>query len=702
MSAAQHASRASHRPPPIQSVAPPRRVLPLLLPFDPARAHVRPTLDIRLRSPSIGSLEPLGSASTAATAVQGRSVFPFVDGAHGQADRDNLDGWAPPAPPPERLPPSQVPHLPNIRPCEGGDASGKGTTSRPFQAPLTTHQASVAYSLSRLLSYPRFAAFCATPLGYAQFSAYLASLAPENEALADLELWKDTIVLSQLAKQCGHGAKGIHKVYLAPEARPQIDLPDEVKHDLFAALRMLRMGGAPGLDLTSKHLLGKLFAAEFDNFVKTRLLAHTKTQLSKYSLKVEDRGGIGSAFLLTNPRLRDDPIVLVSPGFCELTGYTAQQIIGRNCRFLQGKATAPDAVGNIRTRLEGGEEVVQIVLNYRADGTPFLNLLHVLPLRDLDGHLAYFLGGQTDMTRALTTGTDLSLILPEDERLSVDLSAFTPAVQLEARDAASKPAPAVGMYAAVDIPEFPVPPRGPGHENDYGGRGSGGEDRTAAAADDDDKVGGLHALAALFGCGSGGDARVSKRKEKKSKATKKAAEAGERVGQLRGEDDGRERQQGTEPLVAPTLKDTTTTMPLEKRLLDVQVTYERLAVVKRQTREIVFTTPGFLRSLGLPGTTRSEVDRSPLVYADLLDLVVAPQAPSPTSPSTKEVRARVAQAFRDAVGLQVVCGMQFRAGTTEGSGARDAPPTPVAVGRLHLAPLLDMLGESIAFTAIFG
>ncbi|BGP38930.1 hypothetical protein JCM10449v2_002868 [Rhodotorula kratochvilovae] len=670
MSEAQYDSRTTQRPSPLQNDAQGRS------PSD------------RVCSTVNGSYEPPGSASTGATAVQGRSVFPFVDSGHGKVDHENLNEWAPTAPPPERLPPSQVPHLPNVKPLHGKDTTGKGTTSRPFQAPLTTLQSSVAYSLSRLLSFPRFAAFCATPLGYAQFSAYLASLSPENEALTNLELWKDTLVLSQLSKQCGYGAKGVHQVYLSPEAKPHVEIPDDVKHELFAALRKLRMG-VPGLDSTSKHLLSKLFTAEFENFVKARLLAHTKTQLSKYSLKVEDRGGIGSAFLLTNPRLRDDPIVLVSPGFCELTGYSAQQIIGRNCRFLQGKATAPEAVGNIRTHLEGGEEVMQIVLNYRADGTPFLNLLHVLPLRDLDGNLAYFLGGQTDMTRALTTGTDLSLILPEDEHLSVDMSAFTPAVQLEARESAAKPAPAPGTYAGIDIPEFPAPARGPGHEGHY--REKGGERAEERG------VGGLHGLAALLGCGGAG-ART-KRKEKKEQ--KKAEKEG--AGQAQGEG-GRERQQGKEPLVAPTLKDTTT-MPLEarplsscyKRLLDVQVTYERLAVVKRQTREIIFTTSGFLRSVGLPGTTRDEVDRSPLVYADLLDLVVAPQAPSPTSAATKDLRARLAQAFRDAIGTQVVCGMQFRK-----ENARDQPLTPLATGRLHLAPLLDMMGETVAMTCIFG
>lgn len=263
--------------------------------------------------------------------------FSLSDSGYDTSEHVKLDQWAPPAPSPERLPPSQVPHLPNLPPPVSKDDSGKGTTSKPYQAPLNTLQASISYSLSRLLSLPRFAAYVATPLGYAQFSNYLASLAPDNAALADLELWKDTLVLSRLTKQAGFGAKGIYSAYLVDSAKPQVELPDDVKHELFGALRKVR-AGAPGLDSTSKHLLTKLFAAEFERFVKARLLAHTKTQLRKYSLGVEDRGGIGSAFLLTNPRLRDDPIVLVSPGFCELTGYSAQQIIGRNCRYVMSSS----------------------------------------------------------------------------------------------------------------------------------------------------------------------------------------------------------------------------------------------------------------------------------------------------------------------------------------------------------------------------
>ncbi|GAA5936030.1 hypothetical protein JCM3775_003560 [Rhodotorula graminis] len=665
-------------------------------------------------SSSAGSYSAQGSSAEGSPHSQARSGggFSLSDSGYDTTEHAKLDEWAPPAPAPERLPPSQVPHLPNLPPPLSKDDTGKGTTSKPYQAPLSTLQASISYSLSRLLSLPRFAAYVATPLGYAQFSSYLASLSPDNDALADLELWKDTLVLSRLTKQAGFGAKGIYQAYLVESAKPKVEIPDDVKRELFGALRKVR-AGAPGLDSTSKHLLTKLFAAEFERFVKARLLAHTKTQLRKYSLGVEDRGGIGSAFLLTNPRLRDDPIVLVSPGFCELTGYSAQQIIGRNCRFLQGKATAPEAVGNIRKRLEGGDEVMQIVLNYRADGTPFLNLLHVLPLRDLDGNLAYFLGGQTDMTRALTTGTDLSLILPEDVGLDADMGAFSPAVQLEAREAAAQQAPQPGTFAAIDIPDWPVPPAGPGHEHHHKDKGgkkkpksdweSRGQPEGAAESSqpqehpDDEaaqaSTGGMHGLARLLGCGSGG--RSSSHKAGKGR---KGGGEGGREQVEEPSEGGRERQQGKEPLVAPTQKDQSTTMPLEKRLLDVQVTYERLAVVKRQTREILYTTSGFLRSLGLPGTTRLEVSRSPLVFADLLDMLVAPSQ-SPTSTATKDLRARVAQAFRDAIGLQVECGLQFRKEAKQGEKGW---VSPLAVGRLHLAPLLDLIGECTAFTAVFG
>ncbi|KAF8323018.1 hypothetical protein DL93DRAFT_2050103, partial [Clavulina sp. PMI_390] len=111
---------------------------------------------------------------------------------------------------------------------------------------------------------------------------------------------------------------------------------------------------------------------------------------------------LGDCFCLTNPRLRDHPIVLASDGFTAVTGYSRSQIIGRNCRFLQGPGTAPESVQRIRDGLNDAEGCNELLLNYRKDGTPFFCLLCIIPLRDATGQLIYFIGGQTNVTSVFT------------------------------------------------------------------------------------------------------------------------------------------------------------------------------------------------------------------------------------------------------------------------------------------------------------
>ena len=89
-------------------------------------------------------------------------------------------------------------------------------------------------------------------------------------------------------------------------------------------------------------------------------------------------------FVLSDPRLPDNPIVYATPGFYELTGYTREQVLGRNCRFLQGAGTERRAVEVIRTAVANGTDATVCLLNYRADGTPFWNQLFVAALRDAD------------------------------------------------------------------------------------------------------------------------------------------------------------------------------------------------------------------------------------------------------------------------------------------------------------------------------
>jgi PAS domain S-box-containing protein len=97
------------------------------------------------------------------------------------------------------------------------------------------------------------------------------------------------------------------------------------------------------------------------------------------------------ALVITDPRLDDDPIVHASPGFTALTGYGRDELLGRNCRLLQGPATDVAALDRLRTALKQGQSISVDLVNYRKNGEPFGNRLRVDPIL-IDGELRYFLG----------------------------------------------------------------------------------------------------------------------------------------------------------------------------------------------------------------------------------------------------------------------------------------------------------------------
>lgn len=139
-----------------------------------------------------------------------------------------------------------------------------------------------------------------------------------------------------------------------------------------------------------RELLQRLFANEFQHYVRFRLVEDASARLGHSILTEADNHGIGDAFVLTDPHRPDGPIVFVSRGFEHVTGYPADEIIGFNCRFLQGRATAPESVARIRTTVAAGEGSTTVLLNYKRDGTPFQNLLSIIPLYGLDGSITHF------------------------------------------------------------------------------------------------------------------------------------------------------------------------------------------------------------------------------------------------------------------------------------------------------------------------
>jgi len=104
------------------------------------------------------------------------------------------------------------------------------------------------------------------------------------------------------------------------------------------------------------------------------------------------------AVCLSDPNQPDQPIVFANRAFRRLTGYEEDEILGRNCRFLQGPKTNKADVAKVRQAIDREDVVVVELLNYRKDGTPFWNALHLGPIYDSQGKLIYFFGSQWDVS----------------------------------------------------------------------------------------------------------------------------------------------------------------------------------------------------------------------------------------------------------------------------------------------------------------
>ena len=101
---------------------------------------------------------------------------------------------------------------------------------------------------------------------------------------------------------------------------------------------------------------------------------------------------------IADARLPARPLIYANDGFERLTGYPVGEVLGRNCRFLQGPESDPTAVAEIRAAIAEQRECIVEILNYRRDGSSFWNRLSVTPVRDESGVVTHFIGIQSDVT----------------------------------------------------------------------------------------------------------------------------------------------------------------------------------------------------------------------------------------------------------------------------------------------------------------
>ncbi len=137
----------------------------------------------------------------------------------------------------------------------------------------------------------------------------------------------------------------------------------------------------------------------------------TPTRWPRLTRRVDDRaapaaaallalGHISDAVLVADMRLRGHPIVHVNAAFEAVTGYTAGEAIGKNCRYLQGSDRLQPEIAEVRAALAEGRECSVTLRNYRRDGTMFRNALSLTPFRDASGQVTHFVGIIRDVTHA--------------------------------------------------------------------------------------------------------------------------------------------------------------------------------------------------------------------------------------------------------------------------------------------------------------
>jgi len=127
--------------------------------------------------------------------------------------------------------------------------------------------------------------------------------------------------------------------------------------------------------------------------VMTRLQAQDQLNLMERAIASSNNG-----IIITDSTQPDNPIVYVNPAFEEITGYKREDVLGRNCRFLQGIYRDQNALDEIRQAIEQGTECHAIVQNVRKDGQLFWNELRISPVFNTQGHLTHFIGIQTDIS----------------------------------------------------------------------------------------------------------------------------------------------------------------------------------------------------------------------------------------------------------------------------------------------------------------
>ena len=213
----------------------------------------------------------------------------------------------------------------------------------------------------------------------------------------------------------------IHRDFISTTAPSQINLPEPMRLKINKDLKSILTSTLPKMESVfsdSGNEIERLVATD----IYPRFVRHQITNSASKALATDKSkyAGLGDCFVLTDPSRADNPIVFASDGFVKVTGYSRNDIIPRNCRFLQGRHTDRSAVTRIKMSLDNRTESLELLLNYKKNGEPFWNLLYTSPLYDSSGRLAFFIGGQINCSTTIHNASDILRILAYSDDVAED------------------------------------------------------------------------------------------------------------------------------------------------------------------------------------------------------------------------------------------------------------------------------------------
>lgn len=147
-------------------------------------------------------------------------------------------------------------------------------------------------------------------------------------------------------------------------------------------------------------------AVALENAYLVQTLTRSESDLRLYKRSIESSV---LALSIADAQKPDFPLIYVNPRFCALTGYSPEEVLGHNCRFLQGTDRDQEGRTGFRRALENGEPFETVLRNYRKDGTPFMNRITVFPVHNKEGTVTHVVGIQNDITETLALQKDKDL-----------------------------------------------------------------------------------------------------------------------------------------------------------------------------------------------------------------------------------------------------------------------------------------------------